>query len=73
MGIEELAGLGQRQRPRAAHQQGHPQLLFQLLYLPTQRRLRDMQAFGGAGDVPLLRDHHKIAQMAQIHLHTSKV
>ncbi|CAH0308122.1 hypothetical protein SRABI70_04616 [Pseudomonas sp. Bi70] len=41
MFIEEPPGLGQAQRP-AALDQGHAQLVFQLLDLPAQRRLGDM-------------------------------
>ncbi len=73
--IEKPAGLGQPQRS-AALQQNHAQFIFQLLNLPAQRRLGDVQAFGGAGEVQRFTQHLEIAQMTQFHVgsfHTLKV
>ncbi len=73
--IEKPPGLGQPQRS-AAFQQNHPQFIFQLLDLPAQRRLGDVQAFGGAGEVEGFTQHLEIAQMTQFHhgsFHTLKV
>ena len=73
--IEKPPGLGQPQRA-AALQQDHPQFLFQLLDLPAQRRLGDVQAFGGAGEVEGFAQHLEIAQVTQFHvssLHTLRV
>ena len=41
------AGAGEAQRFGFAHEQRHAQALFQLLELVGQRRLRQVQAFGG--------------------------
>ena len=73
--IEKPPGLGQPQRA-AALQQDHAQFLFQLLDLPAQRRLGDVQAFGGAGEVEGFAQHLEIAQVTQFHvssLHTLRV
>ncbi len=64
--IEEPPGLGQPQRP-ATLQQNHAQLILQLLDLPTQRRLSDVQTFGGAGEVQGFSQHLEIAQVTQFH------
>ena len=73
--IEESPGFGQPQRS-ATLQQDHPQLILQLLDLPAQRRLGDVQAFGGAGEVEGFPQHLEIAQVTQFHddsFHTFKV
>ena len=64
--IEKPPGLGQPQRS-ATLQQNHTQFLFQLLDLPAQRRLGDVQAFGGTGEVEGLPQHLEVAQMTQFH------
>ena len=68
--IEVPPGLGQPQRP-APLQQHHTQLIFQLLDLPAQRRLGDVQAFGGAGEVQGFPQHLEITQVAQFHTDSS--
>lgn len=73
--IEKPPGLGQPQRS-ATLQQNHAQFLFQLLDLPAQRRLGDVQAFGGTGEVEGLPQHLEVAQMTQFHngsFHTLRV
>ena len=73
--IKKPPGLGQPQRP-AALQQNHPQFILQLLDLPAQWRLGDVQAFGGAGEVEGLSQHLEVAQMTQLHngsFHTCRV
>ncbi len=73
--IEKPPGLGQPQRS-ATFQQDHTQFIFQLLDLPAQRRLGDVQANGGAGEVEGFTQHLEIAQMTQFHIgsfHTLKV
>lgn len=67
--IEKPPGFGQPQRS-ATLQQDHPQLIFQLLDLPAQRRLCDVQTFGGAGEVEGFPQHLEIAQMTQFHNHS---
>ena len=73
--IEESPGLGQPQRS-ATFEQDHAQLILQLLDLPAQRRLGDVQAFGRAGEVEGLPQHLEIAQVTQFHddsFHTLRV
>ncbi len=67
--IEKPPGLGQPQRP-AALKQNHPQFVLQLLDLPAQGWLGDVQAFGGAGEVEGGPQHLEIAQVAQLHNHS---
>lgn len=73
--IEKSPGLGQAQGA-ATLQQNDPQFILQLLDLPAQGRLGDVQAFGGAGEVEGLAQHLEIAQVSQFHIgsfHTLKV
>ena len=73
--IKKPPGLGQPQRA-ATLEQNHPQLIFQLLDLPAQRRLGDVQAFGGAGEVEGFPQYLEIAQVTQFHdgsFHTLRV
>lgn len=58
--VKITPGLGQPQRP-AAFQQAHPDFLLELLDLPAQGRLGDMQMLGRAGEVQRLRHCLKIA------------
>ncbi len=65
--IEKSPGLGQPQRSTALEQH-HAQFVFQLLNLPAQRRLGDVQAFGSAGEVEGLAQNLEIAQVTQFHV-----
>jgi len=65
--IEKPPGLGQPQRS-AALEQHHPQFLLQLLDLPTQWRLGNVQALGGTGEVEGFPQHLEIAQVTQFHV-----
>lgn len=62
------AGLGQLHALGGAHKQLHAQLFFQLLNLPGERRLRDMQPRRGAADVQLFRHGDEVFQMPEIHV-----
>ena len=66
--VEHAAGLGQGNRPALAREQAHAQLFFQQLDLAAERRLGDMQFFGGAGEVALARHGDEIAQLSQVHI-----
>lgn len=73
--IEKTPGVSQPQWP-AAFQQNHPQFILQLLDLPAQWWLGDVQANGCAGEVKGFTQHLEIAQMTQFHVgsfHTLKV
>ncbi|MNZ90404.1 hypothetical protein D3C78_1093640 [compost metagenome] len=63
---EKPPGLGQAQWPPTLKQH-HAEFVFQLLDLPAQRRLGDVQAFGGAGEIQGLPQHLEIPQMTQFH------
>ncbi|MNT67210.1 hypothetical protein D3C72_2053330 [compost metagenome] len=63
MGEEKLARFRQPQGPRPFFDQRDAQGFFQLLHLPAQRRLRDMQARGGPREVPFLCDRNEVAQV----------
>ena len=64
---------GERQLDAAPRrrEQLDAELVLELLHLPAERRLRDVQAGGGAPEVQLLGDGHEVTQMAQ--LHTTKL
>lgn len=68
--IEVAPGFGQPQWP-ATLQQDHAQLILQLLDLPAQRRLGDVQAFGGAGEIQRFPQHLEVTQVAQFHTDSS--
>ncbi len=73
--IKKPPGLGQPQRS-ATLKQNDAQFILQLLDLPAQRRLGDVQAFGRAGEVEGLPQHLEIAQVTQFHdgsFHTLRV
>jgi len=73
MRVEEAAGLGELERPAAALEQQHPQVILQLLDLPGQRRLGDVQALGRAREVQLLGDGNEVTQVTQFHVDTRQV
>ncbi|MNI58299.1 hypothetical protein D3C73_1134060 [compost metagenome] len=64
--MEKPPGVGQLQRSPALEQQ-YPQLVFQLLDLPAQGRLGDVQQLRGAGEVQRLGQHLEIPQVTQFH------
>ncbi|MNO00943.1 hypothetical protein D3C81_2209510 [compost metagenome] len=63
---EKSSRLGQAQWPPTLKQH-HPQFIFQLLDLPAQWRLGDMQALGGACEIQGLPQHLEVTQMTQLH------
>ncbi len=69
--VEEAPGFGQAQRP-AALQQGHPEHFLELLDLPAQRWLGDVQLLGGAGEVEGPGQRLEVAQVTKLH-DTSRV
>jgi hypothetical protein len=64
---ENLTRGGEQHGARSALEQPDAQLLFQSLYLRTQRGLRHPQSFCRTAKIQLLRHRHKIAQMSQFH------
>ena len=67
VGEKALAGFGKGYPTAVALEQGYPKLAFQGLDLLGQRRLADVQALGGPGEVELFGDGDEVAQMAQFH------
>ena len=61
---EDLPRVGQRERFRRAPEQHHAQFVLQVVNLPAQRGLGDVQALRRTRDVLLLRHHHEITQVA---------
>lgn len=68
--IEVPPGFGQPQWP-ATLQQDHAQFILQLLDLPAQRRLGNVQAFGSTGEVQGFPQHLEVTQVAQFHTDSS--
>ncbi|MCY1426506.1 hypothetical protein D9M71_423280 [compost metagenome] len=64
--MEKPPGVGQLQRS-AALEQHHPQFVLQLLDLPTQGRLGDVQQLGRAGEVEGLSQYLEVTQVPQFH------
>jgi hypothetical protein len=60
----QLSGICQFDASTMANKQRRPHLIFQLPNLQAERRLVDAQTFGGAGEIQLLGDRNKIAEMA---------
>lgn len=63
---EGLAITGQANALLAALEQRQAQAFFELGDLPAQRRLGNMQPFGGAADVFFLGDYNEVAQLADV-------
>ena len=59
---ESDAFLGQRGSARAAFEELVPELVLQRGELRGERGLRNVQPFGGAGDVPLVRHGEKVSE-----------
>ena len=66
-GDEQLPGGGDRHVTGGPFHQRHPHLVLQLADLLGERRLRDVLAGSGPGEVPLLCERDQIAQLPQIH------
>ena len=64
---ELLAFASQHQTPANAIKQSDPELVFQVLDLAGERRLRDAEMGRRLGDGALLGDSHERSQMAQVH------
>ena len=62
-----LARLGDHDALADAVEQPMPDLGLELLDLMRQRRLGDVNGFGGTGEIELLGERREITQMAQLH------
>ena len=67
-GQEQLAGLGERDPPCGAGEQGDAELALEVPDLRGDRRLRDAQPLGGAGEAAAARDRVEVPQLPQLHL-----
>ena len=65
--IKKASRFGQPQRPGIAFQQFHADLVFELLDLPAQRRLRDVQPLRCPGEAALFCHGHEILEVSKIH------
>jgi|GEM_PF-6901779 len=67
LGLDEegTTGGGERHRTRAASEQRDAELVFQQLDLPAQRRLRHVQALGGATEIQFAGQGGKAAQLGE--------
>ena len=61
--------MGQFDGIRAAPEQQDADFFFQLGELLAERRLGDMQFFGGAGEILLLGDLDDVLQLAEFHVY----
>ena len=64
---QQPAGIGNGKLALAPDEELDSELFLQTLDLRGKRRLAHVQPFGGAGDVPFLRNRHEIIQRSQIH------
>ncbi|MNT58185.1 hypothetical protein D3C72_1956070 [compost metagenome] len=69
MGVQGVRGKRRQQALAAALEQAHIQVLLQLADLLGERRLRQIQALGGAAHVAFLIERDEIAELAKIHKH----
>ena len=68
---EMLSGLGERYVPFITIEETSTELFLQCPNLCAQRRLRNVQAFGGTREVQFLRNSDKVADPPQFHDTTS--
>ncbi len=64
--VKEAPSLGQAQGS-AAFEQRHAEFVLELLDLPAQRWLGDVQALGGAGEVEGFGERLEVAQVTKLH------
>ena len=61
--LEQLAGGGDLQMPFVTPEKGSSKLVLQRFELKAERRLRNIQALGGTGDIAQSRDLQKVLQL----------
>ena len=64
---EHLSGVAQSHSPRQSFEQEESHLPLEILDLPRQRRLRDMQSCSGSPEVLLFSHADEIAKMPKLH------
>ena len=65
---DQASCVGQLHAPLGAIKQSHSEFVLELADLLAQRRLRYMQALGGAAEMQFFRDRDEIAQVSQFHM-----
>lgn len=66
--FDDLSARGrERHAPRLSLDEGDAQVLLELAHLRGQRRLADETALGSPAEVPLVRQCHEVAQVAEVH------
>ncbi len=70
---QQPAGIGQRQRPACPIEQRDTDLILELLDLPAERRLGDVQLLGRAGEIALPRNGDEIAELTRLQDDTLQV
>jgi hypothetical protein len=66
---QRRAGFGEFHALGRAHEERRAEFVFQRADLPRQRRLRHVQALGGAVDVAFLGHGEEVAHLSQVHGH----
>lgn len=61
---QDSTGFGEANARGRPLEQGHIEFRLEIADLPADRWLRDMQAFGGAGEIQLLGHGNKILEVA---------
>jgi hypothetical protein len=61
---EAPAGVGQFNAPAIAPEKGDAEVFLEVLDLPAERRLGEIQAECGPAEVQFLSDRHEIAELA---------
>ena len=64
---EHAARVGELHLALGAVEQLDPELFFELADLMTERRLAEMQPFGGAAEVQGFCERHDVAKVSQLH------
>src|SRR3954453_4276434 len=71
--VEEASSVGYPQRAASPLDERYAEFLLELLKLAAQRGLGHVQLLGGSGHAALTDCSHEVAEMAQLHAHTSQV
>lgn len=66
--VKRIACDRQRHRVFPSHKKRHGKLFLQILHLPAERRLREVQSLRGAIEGSMLRDGYEVTKMAKFHL-----
>jgi hypothetical protein len=67
--VQQDAGIRELDAAMMAGEQRGAELVLQKLDLAADRRLRDAQLGRRAGEIPVLRNRHEVAQLGEIHRH----